>query len=211
MFSVEKSYRRVVDNLIILIVLKFDNHNSDRLGVMVFTIPAPESVKILNRFQRLQWLLKLSLKSVIGGHKKIVYNFVILLVLKFDSHTSDRLEVVLFTNSVTESVQFLYKFQKLHCLLKLILQSVHDRYKKVVGAVLIFLLLQFHNHRPDGLRVMNFTNGLLCYVHCQNRFRKLYCLIQLSIESLLDNYKSYVVHLLSFPKSLGSLFSGSED
>jgi hypothetical protein len=43
-----------------------------------------------------------------------------LLVLKFDSHKSDRLEVVLFTNSVTESVHFLYRFYKLHCLLNLI-------------------------------------------------------------------------------------------
>jgi hypothetical protein len=111
MFSVETSYRRVVDNLIILLVLKFDNHKSDRLGVMVFTIPAPESVEILNRFQRLQWLLKLRLKSVIGSHKKVVDNFIILLVLKFDSHTSDRLEVVLFTNSVTESVQFYTDFR----------------------------------------------------------------------------------------------------
>jgi hypothetical protein len=50
------------------------------------------------------------LKSVIGGHKKVVYNFINLLVLKFDSHKSDRLEVMLFTNSVIESVQFMYRF-----------------------------------------------------------------------------------------------------
>jgi hypothetical protein len=31
-------------------------------------------------------------------------------------------------------------------------------------------------------------------------------LIQLSTESLLGDYKSYVVQLPSFPKSLGSLF-----
>jgi hypothetical protein len=121
MFSVEKSYRRVVDNLIILLVPKFENHKSDRLGVIVFTSSAPESVKILNRFQRLQWLLKLMLKLVIGGHKKVVDNLIILLVLKSDSHKSDRLEVMIFTNSVTESVQFMYKFQRLHCLLKLML------------------------------------------------------------------------------------------
>jgi hypothetical protein len=42
-----------------------------------------------------------------------------LLVLKFDRHKSDRLGVMLFTNSVTESVQFLYRFQKLLCLLTL--------------------------------------------------------------------------------------------
>jgi hypothetical protein len=86
---------------------------------------------------------------------------------------TDRLEVVLFANSVTESVHFLYRFQKLHCLLKLILQSVHGHYKKVVDAFLILLVLKFHNYRPDGLRVMNFTNCLVCSVHRQNRFRKL--------------------------------------
>jgi hypothetical protein len=98
-------------------------------------------------------------------------------VLNFDSHKSDCLEVMLLTNSVTESVQFLYRFQRLHCLLTLMLESVHGRYKKVVGAFLIFLVLQFHDHRPDSLRVMNFTKWLLCSVHCQNRFRKLNCLV----------------------------------
>ena len=100
-------YRKVVDKFIILLVLKFDSHKPDRLGVVLFTSPAPESVEFLNRFQKLQWLLKLMLKSVICGHKKVVDNFIILLVLKFDSHKSDRLEVVLFTNLVTESIQFL--------------------------------------------------------------------------------------------------------
>ena len=123
-FSIEKSYRRVVDNIIILLLLKFDSHKPDRLGVVLFTSPAPESVEFLNRFQKLQWLLKLMLKSVIGGHKKVVDNSIILLVLKFYSHTSDRLEVVIFTNSVTESAQILYRFQKLHCLPNLMLQSV---------------------------------------------------------------------------------------
>jgi hypothetical protein len=69
----------------------------------------------------LQWLLKLMLKSIIGGHKKVVDNFIILLVLKFYSHKSDRLEVVLFANLVTESVQSLYRFQRVNCLLKLML------------------------------------------------------------------------------------------
>jgi hypothetical protein len=91
-------------------------------------------------------------------------------------------------------------------LLKLILQSVKGRYKNVVDAFLILLVLKFHNHMPDSLRVMNFINWLLCSVHCHNRFGKLNCLIWLNIESLLGDYKSYVVLLLSFPKSLGSLF-----
>jgi hypothetical protein len=110
-------------------------------------------------------------------YRKVIDNFIILLVLKFDSHRSDSLGVMPFTNSVTESVQILYRFQKLHCLLNLILQSVHSRYKKVVDAFLILLVLKFHNHRFDSLRVMNFTNWLLCSVLCQNRFRKLCCLI----------------------------------
>jgi hypothetical protein len=109
-------------------------------------------------------------------YRKVVDNFIILLVLKFDSHRSDSLGVMLLTISVTESVQILYRFQKLHCLPKLMLQSVHDRYKKVVDAFLILLVLKFHNHRPS-LRVRNFTNWLLCSAHRQNRFRKLCCLI----------------------------------
>jgi hypothetical protein len=137
---------------------------------VLFTSPAPESIEFQNRFQKLQWLLKLMLKSVIGVHKKVVENSIILLVLKFDSHRSDRLGVVLFTNSVTASVQILYRFQKLHCLLKLMLESVLVNYKKVVEAFLILLVLKFHNYRPDGLRVMNFTDWLLYSVHRQNRF-----------------------------------------
>jgi hypothetical protein len=91
-------------------------------------------------------------------YRKVVDNFIILFVLKFDRHKSDRLGDMLFTNSVTEPVQILYRFQKLHCLLNLMLQPVHGCYKKVVDAFLILLGLKFHNHRPDSLRVMNFTN-----------------------------------------------------
>jgi hypothetical protein len=178
----------------------------DGLEVILFTSSVTESVQFLNRFQRLQWWLNLMLKSVIGGHKKFIDNFINFLVWKFDSHKSDHLGVIVFANSVAESVHFLYRFQKLHCLLNLMLQYVHGRYKKVVDAFLILLVLKLHNLRPDSLRVMNFINWLLCSVHCQNRFQKLNCLIWLNIESLLSDYKGYVVILLSFSKSLGSLF-----
>jgi hypothetical protein len=96
--------------------------------------------------------------SVDMCYRKVVDNCIILLVLNFDSHKSDRLGVMLFTNSVTESVQFLYRFQRLNCLLNIMLQSVHGHYKKVVNYFLILLVLKFHNHRPDSLIVMNFTN-----------------------------------------------------
>jgi hypothetical protein len=95
----------------------------------------------------------------------VVDNFIILLVLKFGRLKSDRLGVILFTNSVTESVQILYRFQKLHRLLKLILESVLVDYNKFVDAFLILLVLKFHNHRPDSLGVMSLTNWLLCSVH----------------------------------------------
>jgi hypothetical protein len=169
--------KKFVDNFIILLALKFDSHKSDRLGVMLFTSPAPESVQFLNRFQRLQWLLKLMLKSGIDGHKKVVDNIITLLVLKSDSYKADRLKVMLFISSVTESVQFLYRFQRLHDLLKFSLESVLVNYKKVVDTFLILLVLQFHNYRPDILRVMNFIRWLMYSVHCLNRFRKLNCLI----------------------------------
>jgi hypothetical protein len=42
--------------------------------------------------------------SVEKPYRKVVYNFIKLLVLKFDSNKYDRLEVMLFINSVTESV-----------------------------------------------------------------------------------------------------------
>jgi hypothetical protein len=156
MFSVEKAYIKVVDNFIILLVLKFDSHKSDRLGVMLFTSPAPESIQFLNRFQRLQCLLKLMLKSVIGGQKKVVDNLFTLLVLKSDSHKPDRLEVMLFTSLVTESVQFRYRFQRSHYLLKFNLASVFVNYKKFLDNFRIVLVLNFHDNKPDSLRVMNF-------------------------------------------------------
>jgi hypothetical protein len=119
----------------------------------------------------------LMLQSVICGHKKVVDNFINLLVLKFDSHKSDRLKVMLFTSLVTVSVQFLYRFQRSHCLLKFSLESVVVNYKKVVDNFIILLVLNFHDNKPDSLRVINFIRGLLYSVHYQKKFRKLYCLI----------------------------------
>jgi hypothetical protein len=72
----------------------------DGLKAILFTSSVTEFVQFLNRFQRLQWLLNLMLKSVIGGHNKVVDDFINLLVLKFDSHKSDRLEVMLFASLV---------------------------------------------------------------------------------------------------------------
>jgi hypothetical protein len=82
------------------------------------------------------------------SYRRVVDNMIILLVLKIDSHKPNRLRVVLFTSPTPESVEFLYRFQKLHCLLKLMLESALVDYKKVVEAFLILLVLKFHNYRP---------------------------------------------------------------
>jgi hypothetical protein len=91
-------------------------------------------------FCRAVCLINQIIFSVGKPYRRVVDNFIILLVLKIDRHKSDRLGVMLFTNSVIESVQFLYRFQRLNCLLKIMLQSVHGRYKKVVDVFLIFVV-----------------------------------------------------------------------
>jgi hypothetical protein len=94
--------------------------------------------------------------SIEKAYRKVIDNFIILLVLKFDSHKSDHLGVMLFTSSVTKYVQFRYRFQRSHCLLKFSLESVLVNYKKVVYNFLIILVLNFNDNKPDSWRVMNF-------------------------------------------------------
>jgi hypothetical protein len=64
---------------------------------------------------------------------------------------------MLFTIPVHESVQFLYIFRRLQCLLRLILESVLDDHKNTVDNFLILLMLKVQYRRPNRLRVMNFT------------------------------------------------------
>jgi hypothetical protein len=59
-FSVDRCYRKVIDNFNILLVLKFDSHRSDSLGVMLFTNSVTESVKILYRIQKTVLFVQLS-------------------------------------------------------------------------------------------------------------------------------------------------------
>jgi hypothetical protein len=79
--------------------------------------------------------------SIEKSYRKVVHNFIILLKLKFYSYKSNHLEVMLLTRSVIESVQFLYRFQRSHCLLMFRLESVLVHYKKVVDNLLILLVL----------------------------------------------------------------------
>jgi hypothetical protein len=59
MFYVEVLYIKVVDNLFILLVLKFHDYRSCSLEVMIFPSPVSESVQILYRFRKLDCLAKL--------------------------------------------------------------------------------------------------------------------------------------------------------
>jgi hypothetical protein len=62
MFSIDMFYTKVIDNFFILLVLKFDIHRSDSLGVVLLTSPISESVHNLFRFKRLHCLTKLNLE-----------------------------------------------------------------------------------------------------------------------------------------------------
>ena len=73
---------------------------------------------------------------------------------------------------------------------------------KVVDNFLILLVLKFHNFRPDGLWVIDFTSLLSAFACALNRSEWLYCLAYLNMESCIGDNIRVVVLLLSFPKYL---------
>ena len=75
MFSVKVLYRKVVANLFILLVLKFHNHRTSSLGVMIFSSPVSESVPILDRFRKLHFLAKLKWEPVFSNYRRILVLF----------------------------------------------------------------------------------------------------------------------------------------
>jgi hypothetical protein len=54
-FSVDMCCRKVVDNIIILLLFKFDRHKSDPLESMLFTNSVTESVQILGDYKSYTW------------------------------------------------------------------------------------------------------------------------------------------------------------
>jgi hypothetical protein len=50
MFFVKKPYRKVIYNFIILLVLKFDSHKSDRLEVVLFAVPISVPISVIEFF-----------------------------------------------------------------------------------------------------------------------------------------------------------------
>ena len=105
MFSVKVLYRKVVANLFILLVLKFHNHRTSSLGVMIFSSPVSESVQILYRFRKWPCLPKLNWESVLSNYRRIV-----LLCLIFPTNFGSpfwwsRSQVMAVWNVMSESVQ----------------------------------------------------------------------------------------------------------
>ena len=77
---------------------------------------------------------------------------------------------------------------------------------KVVDNFLILLVLKFHDFRPGGLRVIDFTSLLSDFACALNRSEWLYYLAYLNIESYIGDNRRVVVFFLSFLKCLRSLF-----
>ena len=69
---------------------------------------------------------------------------------------------------------------------------------KVVDNFLIFLFLKFHDFRPDGLGVIDFTSLLSAFACAMNRSEWLYCLAYLNMESCIGDNRRVVVLLLIF-------------
>ena len=76
---------------------------------------------------------------------------------------------------------------------------------KVVHNFLIFLVLKFHDFRPAGVGVIDFTSLLPAFACALNSSEWLYCLSYLNMESCIGNSRWDVVLFLSFLKYLRSL------
>jgi hypothetical protein len=84
--------------------------------------------------------------------------------------------------------------------------SIEILYTKVVDNIFILLVLKFHGHESNNLKVMLLTSSISEYVDILFRFRILHFLTKLNLESLLSNYIRVVECFLTFPKSYGSSF-----
>ena len=78
---------------------------------------------------------------------------------------------------------------------------------KVVDNFLILPFLNFHDFRPDGLGVIDFTTLLSAFACALNRSEWSYCLDYLNIESCIGDNRRIVVILLTFPKCPRTPFS----
>ena len=74
-------------------------------------------------------------------------------------------------------------------------------YKKVVGNLLIFVFLKFHDFRPASLGVIDFISFLSGFAYVLYRSAMSCFLSVIAVESPLDDNKKVVVLLISFLES----------
>ena len=79
--------------------------------------------------------------------------------------------------------------------------SVNVLNTKVVDKFLILLVLKFHDFRPAGLWVIDFTSLLSAFACALNRSEWLYCLAYLNIESCIYDNNKFIDNLIIFLKS----------
>ena len=70
---------------------------------------------------------------------------------------------------------------------------------KVVDNLIILLFLKFHDFRPDGLGVIDFTSLLSAFACALNKSKWLYCLAYLNMESCIDDINKVIGNLIIFP------------
>ena len=104
---------------------------------------------------------------------------------------------------------YMYSFSGGDILVMQMMFSVDMLNTKVVYNFLILLVQSFHDFRPDGLGVIDFTSLLLAFACALNRSEWLYCLTYLNMESCIGDNRRVVVIFLSFLKCLSHCFSWS--
>ena len=75
MLFVKVLLKKVIDNYLILLVLKFHDHKSSSLIDMIFSCPVSESAQILYWFWKLPCLTKLNWESALSNYRRIVVFF----------------------------------------------------------------------------------------------------------------------------------------
>ena len=139
MFSEEMLYIKVVDNLFILLVLKFHGHMSSSLEVMIFSSPISESVQIQYMFRKLDCLAKLKWESVLSDYRRILVLF-----LSFPTNFGSLFLVIykLSYSCLNYRVWICPNLDREVCLCKLTLiciELIWDGYKWVVDNFISFL------------------------------------------------------------------------
>jgi len=80
--------------------------------------------------------------------------------------------------------------------------------KKVVDHLLIYLVLNFHGHRTNGLKIIAFKISVVRFACPLDRSERLNCLTWIATVSAYDDYKKVVDNFIRFLKSPRSYYFG---